>query len=94
MGGREVNLNLDNVFKYTVLFLEYPLQSVVYSSCNDSAIIFSLLFSVGCYLLPTLEIIFDHENSLKVKKLFFKLDSKLNMKVIYTPLTFSTIRSF
>ena len=25
VGGREVNLNLDNVFKYTVFFGEYPL---------------------------------------------------------------------
>ena len=24
VGGREVNLNLDNVFKYTGVFLEYP----------------------------------------------------------------------
>ena len=27
MGGREVNLNLDNVFKYTGFFLEYPLKT-------------------------------------------------------------------
>ena len=29
MGGREVNLNLDNVFKYTVFFFRVPL--VTYS---------------------------------------------------------------
>ena len=31
VGGREANLNLDNVFKYTVFFLEYP-QDIYASS--------------------------------------------------------------
>ena len=34
VGGREVNLNLDNVFKYTVFFGDYPLETMLVSDVS------------------------------------------------------------